>query len=130
NNDVGKKILLKMDIESAEWKVLDEIIEESSENVVAIILEIHRLYRYEKIINYVKVLKNINSKFTLVHLHGNNYGDRFIYGNARLPSVLELTLINNNLVKEKSVMTRSLPSEKDYPNINGKEDVILNFWKK
>lgn len=130
NGDVGKKILLKLDIESDEWKVLDKIIDESAKNIVAIIVEIHRLYRYEKIMEYIRILKKLNSKFTLVHLHGNNNGEFFFFGNKKLPSLFELTLINNNFVNDKSIMFHSLPSEKDYPNIVGKKDIVLDFWKK
>ncbi len=129
NGDIGKKMMLKLDIEGDEWKILDDIINELSKNIVVIVLEIHKLYRYEKILKYINVLKKVNSKFTLVHLHGNNNGKLFAFGNKEISSTMELTLINNNLISEKSVMVRSLPSEKDYPNIKVKEDVILDFWK-
>lgn len=130
NGDSGKKILLKIDIEGGEWKIMEDIINESSENIVAIVLEIHRLYRYEKIAKYIKTLRKINSRFTLVHLHGNNNGETVYLSGNMVPSVLELTFINNNLVKDKKIMASTLPSEKDYPNVRGKEDMILDFWKK
>lgn len=130
NGDRGKKILLKIDVEGAEWKILEKIIDESSENVVAIILEIHKLYKYSKIMSYIRVLKKINSKFILVHLHGNNYCKSFMLGNNKISDCLELTLINNNLVNSKSIMSHGLPSEKDYPNVPGREDLPLDFWKR
>lgn len=130
NNETGKKVLLKLDIEGAEWEVLNKILGGPSENIVAIVLELHRLQRYEKMIRYIKILKKINSKFTLVHLHGNNNSKLFVFGNKKIPSTLELTFINNNLINEKTVMVSSLPSEQDYPNLPWKKDIPLDFWKK
>ncbi|MCX6723656.1 MAG: WecB/TagA/CpsF family glycosyltransferase [Candidatus Staskawiczbacteria bacterium] len=130
NGDASKKVILKLDVEGCEWKILDGIINESSKNIVAIVLEIHQLYRYEKILSYIKILKNVNSKFTLAHIHGNNNSESFVFGKNNIPSALELTFINSGLVQDKSIMVNSLPSEKDYPNIKGKNDVVLDFWKK
>lgn len=130
NNDENKKILLKLDVEGAEWGILEKIIDESSENILAIILEIHKLYKYSRIMSYIRVLEKINSKFTLVHLHGNNYCKSFIIGGKEISDALELTLINNNLIRSKSVMRGSLPSDKDYPNLQGRRDLPLDFWKK
>ena len=129
NNDIGRKIILKLDVEGAEWQVLENILDESSKDIVAIVLEIHKLYRYEKIMSYIKLFKKINSKFTLVHLHGNNICSLVTFGNKKLSDVLELTLINNNLIGEKVIMSHSLPSEKDYPNAKEKDDLLLDFWE-
>jgi len=128
NGDTNKKIILKLDVEGAEWDVMDQIIKESSKNILAIILEVHRLYRYEKMLKYVKVFKKINSKFTLVHLHGNNNSGLFVFGRKKISSTLETTFINNDLLARKTILKHSLPSEIDYPNISDKKDIILDFW--
>lgn len=134
NGDTNKKVLLKMDIEGNEWKVIDKIVESSWSNIVAIILEIHGLYRSERIPYYIKKLRRVNSRFTLVHIHGNNntglVDSSITYiGKKKIPSTLELTFINNVLVKEKKIMPDSLPSKFDKPNIPYKNDIKLDFWK-
>jgi N-acetylglucosaminyldiphosphoundecaprenol N-acetyl-beta-D-mannosaminyltransferase len=135
NQDNNKKILLKMDIEGDEWEIIDKIVANYSENIVAIILEAHRFYRYENIIKYIKKLSKINSKFTLIHIHGNNWSG-FAESSVvkikskKIPNVCEITFINNILVKNKIIMSRDLPSIGDYPNAPQKEDICLNFWKK
>lgn len=130
NGDVGKRILLKMDIEGDEWKVIDDIISTASTYILAIILEIHQLYRYEQMGDYVQKLHNINSAFTLVHVHGNNCSDIIKIASKTLPNTLELTFINNSLVSKKEIMKRSLPSAIDHPNDPKKDDILLNFWKR
>ncbi len=128
NGDSGKKILLKMDIEGCEWKVLGDIIQDFSQDIVGLIVEIHQLYRYEKFPQYIDILKKIDEKFTLVHIHGNNNGEMVFVNGTKITSVLELTFINNNLVTQKKAMALPLPSALDYPNMKERNDVVLDFW--
>ena len=130
NGDGAKKIMLKMDIEGFEWRIIYDIVEKFSDNISVLIMEIHRLYRYEKIIKYIKTLKKINSKFTLIHLHGNNNSEIFKFANFNISSVLELTFINNKFAAKKNILPYALPSKYDYPNIAGKKDIVFDFWLK
>ena len=69
-------MILKMDVEGAEWEILSCI----NENILArfdqIVLEYHELLaadkEKEKLI--FSALSKINSKHKLIHLHGNNMG--------------------------------------------------------
>ena len=129
NGDMAKKIFLKIDIEGTEWKIMPDIISKFFDNIIAIILEIHSLGQKRNFKKYVKVLNKINSKFTLVHIHGNNCCGTINLKNKKLPRICELTFLNNNFVKEKSVINYVLPSKIDYPNIKGREDIKLDFWQ-
>jgi len=128
NGDAGKKILLKMDIEGKEWEVMGPIVARFSDNIVAIILEVHDLHLSEKFPEYRKVLRAITSKFTLVHIHGNNFSKVVRSGKQWIPEVCELTFIRNKFIKGKKVMAQALPSELDYPNSKKEKDILLNFW--
>lgn len=128
NGDFEKRILLKMDIEGDEWKVIRSILNGNYKNISAIILELHHLGRYEKLAFYNRILKSINSKFTLVHIHANNFESVFNIKGKILPMASELTLINNNLVTQKSILNSGLPSVHDFPNDAEREDIRLDFW--
>lgn len=129
NNDVAKKILLKIDIDGAEWDVIDQIVDQFSSNIVALVLEAHDLYRFLKMPRYAKVLTHLESRFTLCHIHGNNFRGSVYIGRKRIPSVCELTFINNSLVTAKAIRKNSLPGIYDFPNNKKKKDIVLNFWK-
>lgn len=129
NRDISKKIFLKMDIEGDEWGVIGGIVETHHKNIVAIVLEIHWLDEFVDAKRYIDVLKKINSRFTLVHIHGNNNCPILDICGKAVPSVCELTFINTDLVDSKSIMSVPLPSELDYPVIPSLKDVELDFWK-
>lgn len=128
NGDARKNIFLKMDIEGNEWGTIDRIVGKFYRNITAIILEIHDLDQIKKYPLYVRVLKKINSKFTLVHIHGNNYGGVVRIGKDVIPATCEMTFISNILVTQKWIMRSALPTKLDCPNCSKRGDVPLDFW--
>jgi len=114
--DEGKKILLKIDIEGGEYEVLKvEKFLKSLDNVVQIAIEFHDAdTRFAELKNVIELL---NKKFTIVHIHGNNYGGVFDLDGKQIPKVLELTFLNNVYLKNKQVDFSPMPvPEIDYPN--------------
>ncbi len=95
---VDKKIFIKMDIEGAEFEVMDDILK-NAQNITGIAIEIHiPRNNPERALN---VLSSINRHFVLVHLHGNNFSGSYFktkYSSRSIPKVLELTYINKNLL--------------------------------
>jgi len=47
-----------------------------------------------------------------------------------LPLTMELSYINNTLVRHKELSKESSPTELDYPNCPMKKDIKLNYWIK
>jgi len=94
----NKKVFIKMDIEGAEFDVMDDILKHMG-NVTGMVLEIHIPHgNPEKVL---KTLSALNRHLVLVHLHGNNYSDSYFdtkYSSEPIPKVLELTYINKNLL--------------------------------
>ena len=129
NKDLNKKILLKIDIEGNEWKVLPEIIDKFSNMISAIILEVHYLGNTKNLFKNIKILDKLNSKFTLVHIHGNNCGETIKIADKIIPTICEMTLVNNNLINKRKILSKKLPTIFDYPNCPNKKDLNLNFWK-
>ncbi len=114
----NKKIILKMDIEGAEFDVFSDILQHS-ENITGIVLEVH-FAENDQVLKAYNLLRAINKKFLLVHVHGNNYCQEiFKVGNARnkVPRVLELTYINRNLLDGYKISANQKhPTALDRPN--------------
>ena len=98
-------IVLKVDIEGDEYKILNDI-KKNSKKIIFLIIEFHDVNKH---INKIKnFLKNLDLK--IIHIHANNYGGIDKYGN---PKVIELSLLNTKEVKVNNVF-----SKKQYPILN------------
>jgi hypothetical protein len=92
-NLTNKKILIKMDIEGAEYNVMEDILK-YSKDITGIVLEVHDVDKKSK--ELLKILYSLDENFILVHVHGNNCSGKV--RRINLPKVLELTYINKYLV--------------------------------
>ena len=119
--DEKKDVVIKIDIEGDEYKILDAINKEQ-EKINLLIVEFHNV---SKNINKIKKFL-LNSKFRIIHLHGNNYGgiDKF-----KNPNVIEATLLNSRkffVNKQKSTQKYPIVGL-DYKNLKRREDINLKF---
>jgi len=116
---INKKILIKMDIEGAEYEVIDDILK-YSKDITGIVIEIHHIKNsmfQEKILN---LLYSIDQNFILVHLHGNNGYCEAVYN---IPNTIELSYINKNLVDYYQISSNQKhPLPIDQPCIKYKPD--------
>ena len=112
----NSQIFFKIDIEGAEYRILDDLIERS--NIISgIAIEFHDVdLHIERIIKFIK---NIN--LTLVHIHANNWGD---YGNNNIPSILELSFSKNPELISHDL---SFPHKLDQKNNPDVKDLELIF---
>lgn len=98
-----KKVFIKMDIEGAEFEVLDSILDYSN-NITGIVLELHiHLSNAEKTLG---ILSSLDRNFVLIHLHGNNFSLEYFktkYAKNHIPCALELTYINKNLLSSYKI---------------------------
>ena len=101
----SNSIFLKIDIEGAEYSLLNDIIEKS-ELLNGLIIEFHDVNKNMSLIK--KFIESISLK--LVHVHVNNYGDLY---SENKPDVLELSFSkfgHNTYIKS------DLPNEEDQNN--------------
>ena len=124
-------MILKMDIEGAEWDVLANM----NENILArfdqIVLEYHNLLEAdeekEKLI--FSALSKINSTHKLIHLHGNNMGNYMRLNDKVFPNALEATYVRKGF--PRIIWSNSeinLPLDIDEPNDLCRPDLILGKW--
>jgi len=114
NNDLKKKILLKVDIEGAEYDFFEKLDIEAIENVIGLVLELHWIK--DNIERAINILSKLNRKFILTHVHGNNFGGVFLFDGYVIPDSLELTFANRELYEFKLEKKQILPIVNvDYP---------------
>jgi len=89
-------LLLKIDVEGAEWQVFAE---EPVENLKKIPRDCRGISQSESDFShalYLRAMKNIlNAGFVVYHIHGNNWAGEVEFGTKRIPSVLEVTFLQH-----------------------------------
>jgi hypothetical protein len=90
-----RSLLLKIDVEAAEWQVFAQEPVENLRKFREIVVEYHWLSKTDQHPLYLAAVKKIEQAgFSATHLHGNNYGGGLQYfGEYSIPNVLEVTYI-------------------------------------
>lgn len=125
NKAIGdnKDIILKIDIEEDEYKILKDV-NKNFDKINLVIIEFHNLQKnLKKIKKFIKKTKLKN-----IHINANNYGMVDNYG---IPQVIEMTLINSKKFKIKSKKTkRNYPIKGlDFKNRERGRDIKIVFDK-
>jgi|TARA_B110000003_G_scaffold268711_1_gene298717 hypothetical protein len=119
--DKKRNIILKIDIEGDEYKILNVINKEHSK-INLLIIEFHNISK-----NISKIKKFLsNSKFKIIHLHGNNYGGTDRFNN---PNVIEVTFLNSKkffVNKQKSRQKYPIIGL-DFKNLKRRQDIKIKF---
>ena len=140
NGDTGKRLLLQMDVEGAEWDTLIHTPNSVLGLFDQIVIEVHGLASdvskpldggelYEVVMDKkIKVLRKINALFYLYHVHANTEGGLYYIDWFKIPDVLELTFVNKKAVKDAEYSKVIFPTEFDRPNAKGRKEIELHFW--
>jgi len=111
-----RSLLLKIDVESAEWKVFAEEPVETMKKFRTIVVEYHWIHERENMPLYLQAVKKIEQAgFAVTHMHGNNYGGPMQhFGKYQIPDVIEVTYIQ----KPAAGCAANIPyhSDLDMPN--------------
>ena len=117
NNDV----VLKVDIEGDEYKVLNDI-KKNSKKISFLIIELHDIHKnLGRIKNFIK-----KSDLKIIHIHANNYGG---IDKNKNPKVIELSMINSKKFKINKILSkRRYPViSLDYKNFKRRDDIKIEF---
>jgi hypothetical protein len=88
------QMLLKIDVEGAEWDVFDGMSSNTLAKFDQIIVEYHGLEFLDRESfrsRAERVFRGIYHTHTCIHIHGNNYGGFAIVNNIPIPNVIEVT---------------------------------------
>ena len=128
NGHTGKKhIILKMDIEGAEWSALANLPDEHLEQFDQIMMEMHDLNNEDKMPEFEKALTKLNKTHQLVHIHGNNWEDYTVINGMVMPDVIECTYIKKDLCDFEECDS-CLPDGLDRANNEKWPDIFLGKW--
>jgi hypothetical protein len=120
-----KNIFIKMDIEGAEYPLLDTILS-LRDNFIGIVLEMHDCNGLRE--KFKQAVLKIQQYYTIVHFHGNNYaGDTLNNQPALLTDAMELTLVRKDLCVNNKPRPRVFLTDLDFPNCVNFEDIEYSF---
>jgi hypothetical protein len=105
-------IILKMDVEGAEWKSLKNA---DLSKVTQLIIEIHDMDKADW-----NLIKKLNDQFFLVNIHGNNYSQMTKIDGKDFPRVIECTYVRKDLITDP-VEYREINTLNQKCNSNGDE---------
>jgi hypothetical protein len=124
-----------MDIETFEFRWLRSLTIDQLKKFKQIVIEIHypfTLYPFNHLDKQLSIsdklipLKTLSKTHTLIHLHGNNCCGTTSFNGLNLPNVLECTFVRKD-IQDKGILNKeSIPSNLDYPNLNG-SDIVFNI---
>jgi hypothetical protein len=128
---IKENVLLKIDVEGAEWEFFKNVDVTKLKNVVmGIIVEIHWIDSIDNRKNLAELFNRIEPYFVLEHTHANSWGYNFEHNGMSIPSVLELSFVNKKFVDKMEIDTADYPIDGiDYSNNPNIEDVNLGFLK-
>jgi len=114
-------IVLKVDIEGDEYKILNDI-KKNSKKIIFLIIEFHDIHKNLRKLQ--KFLNNLDLK--IIHIHANNYGG---ISKKNVPKVIELSLINSKKIKIKKIYSkRKYPIVNlDYKNLKRRDEIKIRF---
>jgi hypothetical protein len=114
----ANNILLKIDVEGAEWTSLSQLPAGELDRYSQIAIEMHNLGRisnsdyFEKVI---EVLEALHHSHVSVHLHANNYAPLANFGTYWFPDAIEVTYIRRDSSQDYK-QKASVHSDLDRPN--------------
>lgn len=123
-NAKERSLLLKIDVESAEWKIFAEEPVENLKKFREILVEYHWIGQKSNHELYLQAVKKIEQAgFAVTHMHGNNWApmDYFERDAYSIPDVIEVTYIQ----KPPAGCAANIPykNKLDMPNHKGAEEL-------
>ncbi len=110
------KVFLKIDIEGAEYRILEELLR-NQDRISGLVMELHDCdLHVERIRLFVE-----RFALRLVHVHANNYCP--VCAESGMPFALELTFSKHAELEDDC----TLPHKLDLPNTPYTDDIILKF---
>lgn len=124
NGDTGKHLVMKMDVEGAEWDSLAATSDEQLRLLDQLVIEFHGVSRNQ----YVSVMEKLKRTFYIVNVHMNNY---MCTSRAwPMPStVFEVLLVNRRLGIPESEPSAFVPKNNplDAPNATDRADCQIRW---
>lgn len=116
-----------MNVEGAEWGVLETVSEETLNHFSQIVIEFHDMTHEPLDQGKLRSLQKIGACWQLVHVHGNNCMHSIMSHGIVLPDVMECTFVRKD---EHTFAPHKgwLPDAFDRTNKGNWPDILLGKW--
>lgn len=129
-----ENLILKMDVEGAEWDFLNSVSSDLLNKFDQMTFEFHNLIGLKNSAQIEKIFsafKKLNLTHTPIHVHGNNYGAYINIENLGVfPDVTEITYVKNGNYEFEDDENILFPISLDEPNNPFLPDIPLGYWNK
>lgn len=126
NHAEEKNMILKMDVEGAEWGALEMVSSETLGKFDQIVMEFHHLNDQDKNMQIVQVLQKLNQTHALVHIHPNNYCRVVYVNNCAYPDSIEVTYLNRQVYTDLENGDWE-PSKMDKQNWKERDEIDIKW---
>ena len=131
NGHEGQRdMILKMDVEGAEWGFLESVKPEILAQFSQMSFEFQGMNKADICGKIPVLLRKINETHKLVHLHGQNWGFYVCTGGKTFCNQIEVTYVRKDKYRFNDDYDVSLPTDIDMPAITYIPDVSLGFWNR
>jgi hypothetical protein len=114
----SQEVIVKMDVESAEWGSISLTDDAHLGRIQQLILEFHGLGDSGRHGEFLGVMQKLLRHFQVVHNHGNNCCKPATFGAYIIPSVFEVTFVRKDLA-DIMPCASTHPHAQDAPNVRG-----------
>lgn len=100
----GSELILKMDIEGDEWKILDEASPELLKKFKQVVIEFHQLESIDSEFNFqlfFRVFEKMRLSHNVINVHGNNWDSFKVIHGQIWANALEVTYLRKDFFPEK-----------------------------
>ncbi len=120
-------LILKMDVEGAEWEALPTTPSRVIKRFSQIVIEVHRPLAGATAnrLHNLRVLKRLRRTHEVVHVHANNCAAVESFEGIRIPSVLEISYLRKTRTSFR-VAPETLPTAEDVPNDPSRPEIDMS----
>ena len=121
-------MILKMDVEGAEWGFLESVKPETLAKFSQLTFEFHEMINPSYTERILSILRKINETHQLIHIHANNFSSYITIGDKNFCSVFEVTYVLRDKYKLVNDYDVNLPLSLNMPNNTLSPEIILGRW--
>jgi len=127
-------LLLEMDIEGAEWRVIHSMSRALQERFRIMVIELHPMEDVgskARLADFEAGIRKLLQTHRVVHIHQNNASQLFNLGGHKIASAIEITLHRRDRSAPRPEEPVPLPHPLDRPNLSWLPDYrVPDVWKR
>jgi hypothetical protein len=126
--NLDSDILLKMDIEGAEYDAITSLEKFYFDSFSQIVIEFHDIYRnlFQGENKLIKSIAILNKTHELISIHGNNFGAYLTFNGNDYPDVIETTWLRKDLANFEN-SENHFNSKLAAPNNPGAREIVFHW---